>query len=161
MCYLNINANLRFIRGDKKEGEIIIDSYEIDNAEKPELKNLIIKVDFCLMGSINQEHKARNIVNQNGKLECILRIKKKVGDFNKIITNFDVDTKDYGIQSEEFLWINVSKSLALETFPLPEVYKGEYYVDLVVKRVVNREDEDDENNDKLYQIQTRTILSVI
>lgn len=156
MCYVNINSTMKIYKDD-----IIVDTLTIDNQDKPELKKVVIKIDFGFIGSTNEEHARTNIVNQNGRLECILRLKKKVGEFNKKIKSFEIDTKDYDIKSDGFLWFNASEYIIIETLPLPEAYKGEYYFDLVVKRVVCIEDDSNECNDASFQIQARNILNLI
>lgn len=151
MCYSNINVTIEV--ADLKEMEYI----NTISVDKNELSDIGIFTSWCFIGSKSENGIKENILNQRKKIDAVLRIKKAESDFDKIIRKFVIDVNDYDVlETDGLLCLNISKNFNIESIPLPELKTGVYFIDIVIKKIMD----DDDVSDKPYQLQSRFILNV-
>lgn len=156
MCLNNINANISiFGKSDTEDKNDILEPINKINAvlenNKKFLKNIIFTINMTLLETKDSDRLEENVINQKGKLECILRLVKETNDgylamkLDEYILDFSDQTNFIIEKSRDMYFCNISRTINFGRIYLREGNDvGKFTVELLLKRIINEKyiDED-------------------
>lgn len=163
MCMKNVNATVCLFASVRRNDEYVSFSLPFDTIKcalrnnTPYISDFFIVANVNLMGTTNEEAKSHNIVQNEKKLNCLLRLTKISKESNERVSwdieEFSIDASDKMIRFDGACvpTVNFRKVVEVNDIELTENYRGDYALKLLVRT----------NEAEKWEVQSIVRLTVI